>query len=143
MALPNESVIVTIVYNAPACQITSYLEASLEYIRDKYAQCAIILLRDFNVHHSVWLRTENTDKDESDLYDLSLSYGLEQLVDFDAYHVLNGSFRLDLFLTDHPDSFSVDAYAFTSDHVDVIARGNLCIPPPIKHERTTWLYKRG
>jgi len=67
----------------------------------------------------------------------------EQLIDFDIHHDTSGSFRLDFFLRDNPDSFKVDAQAFTSDHVAVIACGNFRIPPPIRHERTIWLYKRG
>ena len=52
------------------------------------------------------------------------------------------SSRLDLFLTDHSDSFSVESYPFASDHVAVIARGNLKIPPPVKHERIIRQYHR-
>ena len=47
-----------------------------------------------------------------------------------------------LFLTDHTDSFSVESYPFASDHVAVIASGNLKIPPPVKHERIIRQYHR-
>ena len=82
------------------------------------------------------------DADAVVLLDLSLAYGLEQLVEFDTYIGSHGSSWLDLFLTDHSDSFSVESYPFASDHVVVTPRGNVRIPPPAKHERIIRQYHR-
>ena len=72
----------------------------------------------------------------------SLAYGPEQLVEFDTHISPHGSSRLDLFVTDYSDYFSVESYPFAINHVAVIARGNIEIPPPIKHERSIRQYHR-
>ena len=109
MALPNKFMIAGTVYNPPACQTTMYLEVSLEYIRCKYDKSAIIFYANFNFHHRLWLRRKNTEKEGLDMCDPYLSYGLEQLANFDTYHSPNKSSRLDIFLKDYPDSFNINA----------------------------------
>jgi len=58
--------------------------------------------------------------------------GLNQLAEFDNYIGPHGSSWIELLLTDHLDSFSVESYPFAINHVAVIAFGNLKMPPPVK-----------
>ena len=70
----------------------------------------IIIQGDYKIHHGHWLKSLTTDaKGVARLY-LSLTYGQEQLVEFDTYIGPHGSSQLDLVLTDRSDSFSVESY---------------------------------
>ena len=72
-------------------KITDHREDCLEFVKQKSPKSGIIIQGDFDIHHSHWLKRRRTDAEGVAVLDLSLAYGLEQLVEFDTHICPHGS----------------------------------------------------
>jgi len=68
----------------------------------------VIIQGDLNIHYCHWLTSNKLDGEGKSLLDLSLSYGLYQLVEFQTYIGPHESSRLDLSSAGHSELFIVE-----------------------------------
>ena len=98
-----------------------YLTSQVEHITSRFPKAEISILGDFNVHHQTWLSSNVTDQPGEQAYDFSILNGLEQLVQLPTRipdRLGDTPNILDLFLTTHPNPYSVHLFSplGSSDH---------------------------
>ena len=118
----------------------------MEHILSSSPFSEIIILGDFNVHHSLWLSSNKTDTAGELALNFALDNHLVQLVQTPT-HIpdRHGDFPniLDLFLTTHPKPYSVDIlpslgksdHALISVSSPIISSDPLELPPPSARRR--------
>ncbi|XP_022831849.1 uncharacterized protein LOC111360210 [Spodoptera litura] len=129
-------------------RLFEHLQLTTDRIIEQYPFAELVILGDFNAHHTEWLSSRSTDCAGRCAHEFALAYGFSQLVhsptripDIENHT----SSILDLLLTQRPDgySISVDAPLGSSDHCLIrtlapCARQN---PPRPTNLRRMWQYK--
>jgi hypothetical protein len=64
---------------------TKHLEDSLEFVKRKFPKAGIINQGEFNVYFGHWLKSIRTEMKGMALLDLILTYGLDQVIEFNTY----------------------------------------------------------
>ena len=97
------------------------IERCIKYMMD-HPHHPVVLMRDFNLHHSEWLGSQtNTDRGGIDALAMCEMFDLNQLVHFPT----RGNNTLDLILTPFDGLASQKAHAGTSDHLSITFEVNV------------------
>ena len=93
----------------------------MEYILSHFPYAEIFILRDFNVHHQLWLSSSFPDQAGEQAFNLATLHELEQLLKFPTPipdRLGDTPNILDLFLNSNPSDYSVKLFSplGSSDH---------------------------
>ncbi|XP_045492437.1 uncharacterized protein LOC123691896 [Colias croceus] len=107
--------------DAETDRLMEHLQITADAALEQIPSAEIIVLGDFNAHHTQWLGSRLTDHAGRSVYDFALANGLRQLVSSITRLpdvVDHTPSMLDLLLTSHPNNYQVntDAPLGTSDH---------------------------
>ena len=151
-SVSNTQIFMCCLYRSPNdqnhVQFFSYLAAQIDSISSTYPDSQIILLGDFNVHNSDWLRYSGmTNAAGREAEAFAISHDLSQLVTFPTRIpdiASQSANTLDLFLTSDPENFSISPSAplGKSDHCLIKVIRPITPPPARKsaHKRV-WHYE--
>ncbi|CAH2084689.1 unnamed protein product [Euphydryas editha] len=129
-------------------RLFEHLQLTTDKVLELYPSTELVILGDFNAHHTEWLSSRSTDYAGRCAHEFALAYGYSQLVhsptripDIEDHT----SSILDLLLTQRPDgySISVDAPLGSSDHclIRTLAPCTRADPPRPTSLRRIWQYK--
>ena len=123
-----------------------YLSLSRESLLSSHPHAEVLILGDFNVHHTEWLGSTNTDVGGNEARFFSITNELEQII----HHPTRVPDRhdqtpniLDLCFTSNPSlySYSISAPLGSSDHKLISLNSSHASPPPIPPtDRHLWFY---
>ncbi|XP_059056926.1 uncharacterized protein LOC131850642 [Achroia grisella] len=129
-------------------RLFEHLQITSDKVLEQYPSANLVILGDFNAHHTEWLRSRITDHAGRTAHEFALAYGFSQLVhsptripDIETHT----SSLLDLLLTTGPDEYSVtvEAPLGSSDHC--LIRSQVQCTQPATHRtpgrRRMWHYK--
>ena len=125
------------------------LSSKVDEINSKYPTSELIIVGDFNVHHSDWLRSSSTDDEGKHAKFFAASHNLSQIVNQPTFipHSRNhASNLLDLCLTSIPTIMkaNVESGIGNSDH-RLVTTSVQIVPPPenLPPTRHIWNFSKG
>ena len=125
-----------------------YLTLCRESLLSSNPHAEVLILGDFNVHHTEWLGSNSTDVGGIEAHSFSVTNEMEQLIKHPTRvpdrhdHAAN---ILDLFFTSNSSnySYSVSAPLGSSDHKVISVTCSFSSPPPVPPtERQLWYFKQ-
>nr|CAH7732737.1 unnamed protein product [Callosobruchus chinensis] len=127
--------------------LLDYLSEKIDFLNSHFPSSEVALLGDFNVHNESWLGSNKTDAAGRAVEAFAISQGLTQLVKEPTFFPLVASHStslLDLFLTTHPVSYTIDVQSplGNSDHglVEVKFPSATDVSAEIRPSRKIWHY---
>ena len=120
VALQSQKLLIAAVYRPPSANsdVIDYLDSNTLPIMSRFGAKSVMLIGDFNVHHTDWLGSRVTDAAGRLTHQLAISLGLQQIVE----EPTRGDQILDLAMTDLSASSTTFANLGTSDHNPVLVR---------------------
>nr|CAH7762037.1 unnamed protein product [Callosobruchus chinensis] len=119
----------------------------MDFLNSNFPSSEVALLGDFNVHNEAWLGSNKTDAAERAVEAFAISQGLTQLVKEPTFFprvASHSTSLLDLFLTTHPVSYTIDVQSplGNSDHglVEVKFPSATDVSAEIRPSRKMWHY---
>ena len=116
--MQSQKLLIGAIYRTPGANnaIIDHQDSNSLQKLDEFGAHSVMLVGDFNVHHTDWLGSHTTDTGERQMPRLANCLGLEQTVD----EPTRGNQILDLVLTDLPTTSITLANVGTSDHNPVL-----------------------
>ena len=141
VSLQSQKLLLGVVYRPPSANnaIIDYLDSNILQKLEEFGAHSVMLIGDFNVHHTDWLGSHSTDAGGRQMLQLANCLGLEQIVD----EPTRENQILDLVLTDLPASSTTLANVGTSDHNPVLVQLNVpAFYSDKPYQRNVWLYEQ-
>ena len=138
VVLRSQKLLVAAVYRPPSANndVIDYLDTNTLPLMSKFGTNSVMLVGDFNVHHTDWLGSSVTDAAGRRTLQLANSLGLLQIVE----EPTRGDQILDLVMTDLSATSTTYANLGTSDHNPVL----VCLDVPVyrdkPYKRNVWRY---